>query len=104
MLRQLVLASFIVITPMATAMAADMPGDGRIGRLFDERRAPRVEQALQPQEREIAVFFPRKVPGYYGTPTSFQQRNYYGTGHNAVYDYLPYVCEALNTCWNSDRH
>lgn len=97
-MRHAVVLSVALALSASAAAAADLPENGRIGRLFEEPVVVRAPVVIE--QRDVVVLIPRKVPGYYGTPTSFQQRNYYGTGHNFVYDYFPYVCEALNTCWN----
>ena len=97
-MRHAVLISLALAAAATPALAADMPEHRRVGRLFEEPRSGR--EIVVAEQRDYVPLIPRKVEGYYGTPTSFQQRNYYGTGHNFIYDYFPYACEALNTCWN----
>ncbi len=39
-----------------------------------------------------------KLPGYYGRPSDFEYRNYYGTSPVAIYSRLPYACGFVGLC------
>ena len=101
MLRYAVLAT-LAVAVCTPAQSADMPERGRIGKIFDnsrtaKRHAPRTRVAVREPDDYILTL-PRKVPGYYGTPTSFQQRSYYGTTKSFLYDYIPITCEFSGIC------
>jgi len=106
LLRLLILA-ISTLALIAGAQAADMAGQGRIGRLFDEpvvksRRAVVVKDE-RPMEEPIVQYAPEVdipsiVHGYYGKPNSYYYRNYYGTPSETIFSRAPYGCGYYGYC------
>ena len=106
LLRLLILAiSTLALT--AGAQAADMAGQGRIGRLFDEpvvkSRRVVVVKDEKPMEEPIVQYAPEVdissiVHGYYGKPNSYYYRNYYGTPSETIFSRAPYGCGYYGYC------
>jgi len=91
----------------AGAQAADMAGQGRIGRLFDEpvvkSRRVVVVRDERPMEESIVhyapeVFIPSIVHGNYGKPNSYYYHNYYGTNSETIFSRAPYACGFYGYC------
>jgi hypothetical protein len=110
MLRLLTLAVSVAISTaalIAGAQAADMAGQGRIGRLFDEpvvkSRRVVVVKDEKPMEEPIVQYAPEVdissiVHGYYGKPNSYYYRNYYGTPSETIFSRAPYGCGYYGYC------
>ena len=106
MLRLLTL-TVVAMALTAGTQAADMAGQGRIGRLFDEpvvksRRAVVVRDE-RPIEEPIVQYAPEVdipsiVHGYYGKPNSYYYRNYYGTPSETIFSRAPYGCGFYGYC------
>lgn len=81
------------------AVAADLPAQSRLGAVFAEPppRGVRAE-TIEPIEDAAVFYVPPKVPGYYGKPTDFTYRNYYGTSPIAIFGRLPYACGFYALC------
>ncbi len=106
MLRLLTLTA-VAMALTAGAQAADMAGQGRIGRLFDEpvvkSRRVVVVKDERPMEEPIVqyapeVFIPSIVHGNYGKPNSYYYHNYYGTGSETIFSRAPYGCGFYGYC------
>lgn len=110
MLRLFVLTASLAVSAaalIAGAQAADMAGQGRIGRLFDEpvvksRRAVVIRDE-RPIEEPIVQYAPEVdipsiVHGYYGKPNSYYYRNYYGTPSETIFSRAPYGCGYYGYC------
>ncbi|WNV09571.1 hypothetical protein [Tardiphaga sp. 709] len=106
MLRLLILvvSTTVLITG---AQAADMAGQGRIGRLFDEpvvkSRRTVVVKDERPMEEPIVqyapeVYIPSIVHGYYGKPASYYYHNYYGSRIETIFSRAPYGCGYYGYC------
>ena len=108
MLRLLIPAVSVAISTAALipgAQAADMAGQGRIGRLFDEpvvkSRRVVVVKDERPIEEPIVQYAPEVdissiVHGYYGKPNSYYYAPYYG-GSDWGWR-LPYACGWYGYC------
>ncbi|NUU42289.1 hypothetical protein [Tardiphaga robiniae] len=106
MLRLLTL-TVVAMALIAGAQAADMAGQGRIGRLFDEpvvkSRRVVVVKDEKPMEEPIVQYAPEVdvssiVHGYYGKPNSYYYRNYYGTPSETIFSRAPYGCGYYGYC------
>lgn len=106
MLRLLTL-TVVAMALIAGAQAADMAGQGRIGRLFDEpvvkSRRVVVVKDERPMEEPIVQYAPEVdissiVHGYYGKPNSYYYRNYYGTPSETIFSRAPYGCGYYGYC------
>jgi hypothetical protein len=106
MLRLLTL-TVVAMALIAGAQAADMAGQGRIGRLFDEpvvkSRRVVVVKDEKPIEEPIVQYAPEVdvssiVHGYYGKPNSYYYRNYYGTPSETIFSRAPYGCGFYGYC------
>lgn len=106
MLRLLTL-TVVAMALIAGAQAADMAGQGRIGRLFDEpvvkSRRVVVVKDERPMEEPIVQYAPEVdvssiVHGYYGKPNSYYYRNYYGTPSETIFSRAPYGCGFYGYC------
>jgi hypothetical protein len=106
MLRLLTL-TVVAMALIAGAQAADMAGQGRIGRLFDEpvvkSRRVVVVKDEKPMEEPIVQYAPEVdissiVHGYYGKPNSYFYRNYYGTPSETIFSRAPYGCGYYGYC------
>ncbi|SEI09169.1 hypothetical protein [Tardiphaga sp. OK245] len=106
MLRLLTL-TVVAMALIAGAQAADMAGQGRIGRLFDEpvvkSRRVVVVKDEKPIEEPIVQYAPEVdissiVHGYYGKPNSYYYRNYYGTPSETIFSRAPYGCGYYGYC------
>jgi hypothetical protein len=95
----------LVLTGLAaTAQAADLSVNSRIGAIFAEPPPVRaaVPHVVLDEEYET-VFAPEVdirplVNGYYGKPKSFRYRSYYGTSPDIIFSRLPYACGAYGYC------
>lgn len=102
MFRLLVLAA-AASGLVATAQAADLPANSRLGAVFAapaplRAAAPRVADDDYETVFAPEVDIPPLVNGYYGKPKSFRYRSYYGTSPKIIFGRLPYACGGYGYC------
>jgi hypothetical protein len=100
----LAIAAYVVLG--ASAHAADLPVQSRIGKIFAEpaarqrTRVVREETKDYPESAFYRFRFPPPVPGYYGRPNDFYWRPYYEdrSAISYYFDRLPYACGLYGYC------
>lgn len=98
MLRQLVLSVWMIALTGASAVAADLPAQTRLGAIFVEPYEPQPipDRVYVPGRFAPEIDVRPLVNGYYGKPGSYDYRPYYGTPD--VYWRLPYACGFYGYC------
>jgi hypothetical protein len=100
MLRATLLC-FCVFAAGASADAADMPGNSRLGKVFVEKAKP--DEDADSRYRFRTEYAPEVdvsplTQGYYGKLNSYHYKSYYGTPFFEVWGRLPYTCGLLGYC------
>lgn len=103
-LKSPVFAACLVLLGAPSAFAADLAAQSRLGAVFAEpparatfeRHAPTDHHELRVVETVYAL--QPRLPGYYGRPSDFEYRNYYGTSPVTIFSRLPYACGLIGLC------
>lgn len=103
-LRSPALAACIVLFGAPSVFAADLATQSRLGAVFAEtdalasyvRPAPTDDHVLRVVETVYSL--QPRLPGYYGRPSDFAYRNYYGTSPGTIFSRLPYSCSFVGPC------
>lgn len=89
-----------VLLAASPACGSDLAAQSQIGAIFDERsgHATQVLPVEETRRQGVIYIHAFKVPGYYGRPTDFECRNYYGTSPVTIFSRLPYACGFVGLC------
>jgi hypothetical protein len=104
MLRRMMLAISVVAVTIATAGAADLPVQSRLGAVFADPLPSQAPAAYGYRSYGHATVYAPQVDiqplvaGYYGKPNSYYYAPYYGGSLYYNFARLPYACGLYGYC------